>query len=208
MAIKKKAAKKTVAKKVVKKTVEVAAPEAEASAISTEALTALAEELNEVIKPNPPIAVNNTDTLKAEIEETAPMLVAGDKIGKASAETIEALGLKDSLKDIIVKEDKEVKDKAKAEKGKKVAAAKTAPAKKEKKPTGKTGGWREGSLCQTIYLAGKGKKPVLTADIVAIVKKTEAGKKSGNLAGMVDRILNEATNRGLLKKTEKGFTEV
>ena len=78
--------------------------------------------------------------------------------------------------------------------------------KKGEKRQRKDGEWSEGSLCQTIFLTAKVKRPVGEEAVLAEVKKTEAGKKSSNLPGMVKRILNEASRKGLLVKSEEGFS--
>lgn len=94
-------------------------------------------------------------------------------------------------------------------------AKKASPAKKkttiitEKKEKIKESkqrvGWREGSLCQTIYqLAKNAKTPITAEEVKKLVTATDVGRKSSDLTGMVKRILNEAVGLGLLVKNDSG----
>jgi hypothetical protein len=198
--------------------------------LSLELLVAAAKDLNSELKLNPEIptafdgaALGGVDLINAKrkfatqlgkdlielgngkMADGKDMIQATDKVKPETIDLLETLGVEGIRKRMggtVAKGSKKPGARKKEE------AEKKAPAPKKAKAARPDGEWGEGSLCQIIFLAGKVKKPVSEEAVLAEVKKTEKGKKSGNLPGMVKRILNEAVKKGLLVKSDKGFAAV
>lgn len=170
-----------------------------ASGVSIESLKALATELNEVCKPKPPLSVEDEATLEKEVKEVVEMLQENDKISAASAETIKALGMEKFLKDVIIKEEKAMKDKAKAEKGKKAVEEKKAKAPKKEKVAKGPG------VIATIAELIKA-KPMTKEQIVAALAKKFPDRDAESMAKTVNVQLGGrlAAEKNLKIKNEDG----
>jgi len=156
-----------------------------------------AVDINEILKPEPPLAVVGDDeAIKKEIMELVPSIKGDDKLSDGTWKILKELGWKGDTKAKKV-------EKPAAQKAEKAAKA-AKPAKAAKAPKEPKG---PGVIATIVEVLKKG-KPVSKDNILAVLVKRFPDRNKDSMAKTINvqvpnRISKEQKIK--VKKTEKGF---